>query len=346
MRRAIDHCILGSAMLFTRNSLFTLTLLLLTSTNATPEEHLTDAESRQISTAISLIKRLHIRPPDNEAMLGACIEGMVKRGNPRDAYISRDEITRWQNQSTATPSRHKASTPLLNIKWPEPGYVHIRLASLGDETGAVLARELLNIEQRNPAKGIILDLRNNTGGTLRAAIAVSAIFLPLNSPIIDVTDRDPEFNRSYHASPTDYLPNQSNRRTKDDIARVPVRIKSVPMTILVDGSTASGAEIIAHALKNNQRAIILGQHTAGHHGIQRIELMANGSALKITTGQWHVPNPQRTDDSPIHPDILITQHSDSKDDVLEEALIQLKALGTSVNSSAAQIQTVPKPDHE
>lgn len=132
---------------------------------------------------------------------------------------------------------------------------------------------------------LILDLRGNQGGTVESAIALSAAFLPKDSVVASMVGRGPNNNRTFRATSADY-----SREISDDPQQLlPAELRSLPLALLVDGETASGAEIVVAALKDNGRATVIGQPTFGRGSIQTVTPITGSGAIKYTSGHWISP---------------------------------------------------------
>lgn len=180
----------------------------------------------------------------------------------------------------------------------EPGYVVIRLSRFAENTPAVLASILRERYALNEPRGILLDLRNNTGGLLPAAVGVAAIFLPANSLLASLIGRHPDNNFDLYASRRFY-----SRDGTDTLQGLPKHLKSLPLVVLVNENTAAGAEIVAGALQDYKRALLIGSRTFGRASIQTILPLSNGAALKLTTARWHTPLKRTVHRQGLSPDV-------------------------------------------
>ena len=143
----------------------------------------------------------------------------------------------------------------------------------------------LEDEADGPLKGLVLDLRNNPGGVLSAAVSVSDAFLK-DGIIVYTEGRLEDAKLKFNAKPTDIL-------------------DGAPLVVLVNGGSASASEIVAGALQDHQRAIIMGQKTFGKGSVQTILPMDNGSALKLTTAKYYTPSGVSIQATGISPDIAL-----------------------------------------
>lgn len=169
----------------------------------------------------------------------------------------------------------------------EPGYAYIRIASFQANTAASLKKAIKKLDQENKNRldGLILDLRNNPGGVLNAAIDVSNAFLN-RGLIVYTKGRMADSNVQYKA-------------TKGDI------LHDVPMVVLVNGGTASAAEIVSGALKDNHRALIVGTRTFGKGSVQTVLPLSHNTGVKLTTALYFTPNGRSIQAEGIQPNIVV-----------------------------------------
>lgn len=196
----------------------------------------------------------------------------------------------------------------VKAKLIEPGYGYLRVTQFQEHTGENLAQaiEKLFKESKIPMKGLVLDLRNDPGGLLNSAVAVSAAFLPADSLVVYTEGRTNDAKMRLMASPEYYLRGPG----KDYLTGLPPRIKTVPMVTLVNGGSASASEIVAGALQDHKRSIVMGTQTFGKGSVQTILPLGNNTAIKLTTARYYTPNGQSIQAKGITPDII-----DETDDV-------------------------------
>lgn len=214
----------------------------------------------------------------------------------------------------------------VKLRELEPGYTHIRISRFVNDTTVTLTTQLKERYMQGEPKGLVLDLRNNPGGLLHEAVGVTAIFLKPNLLVASLTGRAPDNNFNLYAAPQFYV-----RHGADFMKTLPASVKSVPLVVLVNEGTAAGSEIVAGALQDYKRAVIIGARTFGRASLQTTFPMANGSVLKLTTARWVTPNKRSVQNTGLAPDEVgwqvqeeATQHSSSRDTQLEHALSHLK----------------------
>jgi carboxyl-terminal processing protease len=152
-------------------------------------------------------------------------------------------------------------------------------------------------------KGLVLDLRNDPGGLLNSAVGVSAAFLPLDTLVTSTDGRTPDAKHRFSASPADYL-----RGSRDDyIKALPPEARKVPMVVLVNGGSASASEIVAGALQDHRRAIVLGTTTFGKGSVQTVLPLPGNTAIKLTTARYFTPSGRSIQAKGIVPDIVVEE---------------------------------------
>ncbi|EIL87908.1 S41 family peptidase [Rhodanobacter sp. 115] len=185
-----------------------------------------------------------------------------------------------------TLTRQLITVSSVKVRELEPGYAYIRISQFQDDTATDLEKKLGELIAKNgPQKGAILDLRNNPGGLVTAAVAVSDDFLN-SGTIVTMRGRLRDANLSFSAHPGDLL-------------------NGAPMVDLVNNGTASAAEIVSGALKDNHRALIVGQRTFGKGVVQTVLPLDADHAVKITTARYYTPNGTSIQAEGIKPDIAL-----------------------------------------
>jgi carboxyl-terminal processing protease len=168
----------------------------------------------------------------------------------------------------------------------EPGYGYVRLTTFSDTTPTELSRavNLLKRDNQPGLKGLVLDLRNNPGGVLESGVAVADDFLE-RGVIVTADGRTPEARFQMLATPGDLL-------------------AGAPLVVLVNGGSASASEIVAAALKDHGRALLVGHRTYGKGSVQTVMPLPHGGALKLTTSRYFTPSGASIQGTGIVPDVL------------------------------------------
>ena len=195
----------------------------------------------------------------------------------------------------------------------EPGYGYVRLTTFSDTTPGELSRAVSLLKRDNPPglKGLVLDLRNNPGGVLESGVTVADDFLE-RGVIVTADGRTPEARFQMLANPGDLL-------------------EGAPLVVLVNGGSASASEIVAAALKDHGRAVLVGHRTYGKGSVQTVMPLPHGGALKLTTSRYFTPSGASIQGRGIVPDVLdagpdgAPDESPARDHDVRQALKILKS---------------------
>jgi carboxyl-terminal processing protease len=192
----------------------------------------------------------------------------------------------------------------VKAKMLESGYAFVRITQFQEHTGENLATALDKLvkENKGALKGLILDLRNDPGGLLDGAVAVSAAFLAKDALVVYTEGRTEDAKMRLTAAPEYYL--RGNAKN-DYIKNIPASIKSVPLVVLVNGGSASASEIVAGALQDHKRGVIMGTQTFGKGSVQTVLPLGNNTALKLTTARYYTPGGRSIQAKGIVPDIMV-----------------------------------------
>ena len=197
-----------------------------------------------------------------------------------------------------TVTRDIISVKSVKSRILEPDYGYIRISNFQSKTARDLVNELSNLkkENKNELKGLVLDLRNNPGGVLSAAADVSDAFIDEGKLVYTqgrIANSDFEFN----AKPGDIM-------------------NGSPVVVLINGGSASASEIVAGALQDHKRAVVMGSKSFGKGSVQTIQELRSGGAVKITTARYFTPSGRSIQGEGITPDIILDSYEieDSKED--------------------------------
>jgi carboxyl-terminal processing protease len=151
----------------------------------------------------------------------------------------------------------------------------------------------------------VLDLRNDPGGLLDSAVAISAAFLPQGVTVVSMNGQIPQSKAEFKATPRDY----SRRSGSDPLKGLPEAIKSVPVVVLVNEGSASASEIVAGALQDHKRAIVMGAQTFGKGSVQTEirQLPVSNTSVKITTARYYTPSGRSIQAKGIVPDVMLDE---------------------------------------
>ncbi len=243
---------------------------------------------------------------DDTLVKGLSLNDAVKRmrGEPNTKVLL--TIYRKDENRTfpVTITREEIKTVSVKGKVIEPGYGWIRLSQFQERTVDDFARKVEEIYRAEPnLKGMVLDLRNDPGGLLDAAVAISAAFLPENVTVVSTNGQLAESKFIYKAAPEFY----QRRSGADPLKRLPAALKNVPLVVLVNEGSASASEIVAGALQDHKRATILGSQTFGKGSVQTVRPLGPDTGLKLTTARYYTPNGTSIQAKGIIPDVLVDE---------------------------------------
>jgi carboxyl-terminal processing protease len=243
---------------------------------------------------------------DDTAVKGLTLNEAVKRmrGEP-NTKVNLTIFRKDENRSfPVTITREEIKTQSVKGKVMEPGYAWVRLSQFQERSVEDFVRKLEEIYAQEPQlKGLVLDLRNDPGGLLDAAVAVSAAFLPDNVDVVSTNGQLAESKFVYKAAPEFYR----YRGKNDPLRRLPAALKSVPLVVLVNEGSASASEIVAGALQDHKRAIVMGNQTFGKGSVQTVRPLGPDSGLKITTARYYTPSGKSIQARGIVPDVLLDE---------------------------------------
>ncbi len=196
-------------------------------------------------------------------------------------------ILHTDSQQPETVNIVRDSIPIYSVKNEalDDGYLYVRLTRFNDNTTEELHKALDKYTKDHPLKGVVLDLRNNPGGLLNQAVKVSDTFLK-DGLIVYIQGKD-------KASRKDYTAHAQN----SDI--------HTPMVVLINAGSASASEIVAGALQDHRRALILGERSFGKGSVQTVIPLSDGSGIKLTTALYYTPNGRSIQAEGIKPDLAI-----------------------------------------
>ena len=243
---------------------------------------------------------------DDTVVKGLSLNDAVKRmrGEPNTKVML--TIFRKDENRTfpVTITREEIRTQSVRGKVVEPGYGWIRLSQFQERTVDDFAKKVEEIYKAEPnLKGMVLDLRNDPGGLLDAAVAISAAFLPENVVVVSTNGQLAESKFVYKAAPEFY----QRRAGADPLRRLPAALKTVPLVVLVNEGSASASEIVAGALQDHKRAAILGSQTFGKGSVQTVRPLGPDTGLKLTTARYYTPSGKSIQAKGIVPDVMVDE---------------------------------------
>jgi carboxyl-terminal processing protease len=254
---------------------------------------------------------------DDTAVKGMTLNDAVKRmrgkpNTPITLTIARKGETK---PLVITLVRSVIRIQSVKSKLIEPGFAYVRVSQFQEGTGEALAKAIDTLFKQNqgPMKGMILDLRNDPGGLLNGAVAVSAAFLPAKALVVYTDGRTEDAKMQLTATGENYL---RGRGREDYMQKLPAEAKTVPMVVLVNGGSASASEIVAGALQDHKRATIIGTQTFGKGSVQTIMPLGNNTAIKLTTARYYTPNGRSIQAKGITPDLVVEDPANPSNEAL------------------------------
>src|SRR6202795_1278095 len=204
---------------------------------------------------------------------------------------------------TFTLTREIISFRSVRAKLVEPGYGYLRVVQFQEHTGEDVAKAIRDLYKQGDLSGLVLDLRSDPGGLLNVSVGVASAFLPPDALVVYTDGRTPDARMRLSATKGDYPRGRGDDYLKD----LPPALKRVPMVVLVDGGTASASEIVAGALQDHKRAVVMGTQTFGKGSVQTILPLGHGTAIKLTTARYYTPNGRSIQAKGITPDIIVEE---------------------------------------
>jgi carboxyl-terminal processing protease len=181
----------------------------------------------------------------------------------------------------------RGTIPIVNVKTQslEDGYLYLRLTKFQESSTKNLREAIDEYRKKHTLKGIVFDLRNNPGGLLNQAVSVADTFLQ-DGTIVYIQGRDPANRKDFFAT-----------KNADDV--------KVPMVTLINAGSASASEIVAGALQDRKRSLIVGERSFGKGSVQQIIPLSDGSGIKLTTALYYTPSGRSIQAKGIDPDLRI-----------------------------------------
>jgi carboxyl-terminal processing protease len=229
---------------------------------------------------------------DEQSVKGLTLNDAVKimRGKPGS-----DIVLTVVREGEDKPLKFTVTRDIIKVKSVksrllDPGYGYIRISNFQSGTGPQLLKEInkLKADNKDELKGLVLDLRNNPGGVLNAAAEVSDLFIE-KGKLVYTEGRIENSHFEYNAKPGDIL-------------------DGAPMVVLINGGSASASEIVAGALQDHKRAIVMGSKSFGKGSVQTIQELRSGGAVKITTARYFTPSGRSIQGEGITPDIVLDKY--------------------------------------
>jgi carboxyl-terminal processing protease len=257
---------------------------------------------------------------DDTPVKGMSLNDAVKRMRGKPNTTITLTISRKGESAPIVVTLTRAVIRVQSVKSKviEPGYGWVRVSQFQESTAEHLVRHLTQMFKENPGlKGLVLDLRNDPGGLLHGAVAISSAFLPSKTLVVSTDGRAEDAKKKFYASPEDYA---RGSRGDDVLKTLPQAVKTIPMVVLVNGGSASASEIVAGALQDHKRAVVMGTQTFGKGSVQTIMPLGNNTAIKLTTARYYTPGGRSIQALGIKPDVMVEDPTDTLTRVREADL--------------------------
>jgi carboxyl-terminal processing protease len=218
---------------------------------------------------------------DGKSTSGMSIDDAVKRIRGENGTKVELELVRDRKETLKlTITRAEIKIPSVEWSVTDDNIGYMKITQFSDDTTTLATQAAQEFRDKN-VKGVVLDMRDNPGGLLNAAVDVSSLWLPKGTTVLQ-EKRDGKVVRTYSATGNDIL-------------------KSIKTTVLINGGSASASEITAGALLDNKAATLIGEKSFGKGSVQQIQPLPDGAEVKITIARWYRPNGQNIDKKGIEP---------------------------------------------
>lgn len=251
---------------------------------------------------------------DDMPVRGMTLDRAVKRMRGKPGTKVTLTLFRKSDDRTfpLTVTRAEIRVQSVKTKILAPGYAWVRVTSFQEQTVPDLALRLKDIARQQPQlKGLVLDLRNNGGGLLQSAVGVAGAFLPPNAIVVSTNGQIADAKQTYRDTFDNYRLSSSDT---DPLDGLPEIFKTVPMIVLVNAYSASASEIVAGALQDHHRAVIMGKTTFGKGSVQTVRPLTTDTALRLTTAYYYTPSGRSIQNKGIRPDETVDQFADGDPD--------------------------------
>jgi carboxyl-terminal processing protease len=260
---------------------------------------------------------------DNKPVKGMSLNEAIEmmrgpKGSSIDVTIAREGTQPFD----LTLVRDIVRTASVRKRWLEPGYGYLRIAQFQRHTGEEVEKALNALKSEDQLKGIVLDLRNNPGGVLRASVDVADKFMD-GGTVVYTEGRLDNSQTRYNATPEDLL-------------------DGAPIVVLINGGSASASEIVAGALQDHRRAVVMGTQSFGKGSVQTILPLSEERAIKLTTALYFTPNGRSIQAQGILPDIEVERARVTAIDNLPRRVSEADLNGRLDNANDSATDSQPR----
>jgi len=278
---------------------------------------------------------------DDTAVKGLSLNEAVKRMRGEPATKVLLTIFRKDENRTfpVTIVREEIKQQSVRGRVVEPGYAWVRLNQFQERTVEDFVKKVNEIYKQEPhLKGFVLDLRNDPGGLLSAAVGISSAFLPENVTVVSTNGQTEESKQVLKSVLADYrgIPGA------EGIPQLPAALKSVPLIVLMNEGSASASEIVAGALQDQKRATIMGSQSFGKGSVQTFRPLSGDTGLKITTSRYYTPSGRSIQAKGIVPDVMVDETAEGS----PFAVLRMREADFDKHLTSGQGEEVKDPARE
>jgi carboxyl-terminal processing protease len=238
---------------------------------------------------------------DNAPVAGMANEDVARRMHGAPGTVVAIGVARRGKVETLRITRADLHNDTVHVRMAAPGLAWIRISEFGGATAADLAAALRKLDGKDAPRGLILDLRNDPGGLVASGVAVAGAFLQPGTVLFSARGREPGANATVTVDERYYR----RQGQPDVLAGLPAWTRTVPLTVLVNGASASAAELVTGALQDQHRATVIGTRTFGKGSIQSVMPLNEDSGIKFTVARYFTPNGHEIQARGVTPDIVV-----------------------------------------
>jgi carboxyl-terminal processing protease len=275
---------------------------------------------------------------DGTPVAGLAYDDVARRMHGAAGTIVAIGIARGDKVETLHVTRAELHNDTVHVRIAAPGLAWIRVAEFGGATAADLAAALKRLDGKDAPRGLILDLRNDPGGLVAAGVAVAGAFLPPGAALFSARGRVGGANATVTVDARYYRqPGQP-----DVLDGLPAWTRTVPLAVLVNGSSASAAELVTGALQDHHRATVIGTRTFGKGSIQSVVPLDGDTGIKFTVARYFTPAGHEIQARGITPDVVVAPAAAANDELLlREADLARHLPATQPADAPADAQRTP-----
>jgi carboxyl-terminal processing protease len=251
---------------------------------------------------------------DDTAVKGLTMDQAVKRmrGEP-NTKVNITVFRKDENRTfPVTIVRAEIQQKSVRAKMVEPGYGWIRLSQFQESSAADFVAAVRGLLKEDPnLKGLVVDMRNNPGGLLDSASGILSVFLPQGSVVVTTNGQLPQSKTTVRVDNNSIRdPASPERRLPDALKGLPKELAGIKVVALVNEGSASASEIVAGALQDSKRGIVMGSQTFGKGSVQNLIPLSGDAMLKLTTSRYYTPSGRSIQAKGIIPDVMVDETAD------------------------------------